>query len=74
MWGSVPICSESAAVNRDLPMPGSPDISTTRPSPVFACVPAAKQQIDFLVTPDERCRARAQRLETAGVALSPITR
>ena len=31
------MCSESAAVSRDLPMPGSPEISTTRPSPLFAC-------------------------------------
>jgi hypothetical protein len=27
----------SAAVSRDLPMPGSPEISTTRPSPLFVC-------------------------------------
>ena len=31
------MCAESAAVSRDLPMPGSPEISTTRPSPLFAC-------------------------------------
>ena len=31
------MCSESAAVIRDLPMPGSPEIRTTRPSPLFAC-------------------------------------
>ena len=30
------ISSESAAVSRDLPIPGSPEISTTRPSPTFA--------------------------------------
>ena len=31
------MCSDSAAVSRDLPMPGSPEISTTRPSPLFVC-------------------------------------
>jgi len=31
------MCSESAAVRRDLPIPGSPEISTTRSSPAFAC-------------------------------------
>ena len=33
----LPFRSESAAVSRDLPMPGSPEISATRPSPLFAC-------------------------------------
>jgi hypothetical protein len=34
--GSAARRSRSAAVNRDLPMPGSPERSTTWPSPVFA--------------------------------------
>src|SRR5437870_6014322 len=33
--GSVPMCSESAAVSRDLPIPGSPETSTARPSEAF---------------------------------------
>jgi hypothetical protein len=31
------MCSESAAVSRDLPIPGSPEISTARPSLLCAC-------------------------------------
>ena len=34
--GSVARRSRSAAVSRDLPIPGSPDSNTTSPSPVFA--------------------------------------
>ena len=60
--------SESAAVSRDLPMPGSPEISTTRPSPLFACCQRRDQQLDFLVTTDERRLPRAQRLEPANIA------
>jgi CheY-like chemotaxis protein len=46
-------------------MPGSPEISTTWPSPLGAC-PAAQQQIDLLVTSDQRGQRRAaQRLEAA---------
>jgi hypothetical protein len=36
MCGSLARRSSSAAVSRDLPMPGSPDSSTTWPSPAFA--------------------------------------
>ena len=36
MCGSVARRSSSAAVSRDLPMPGSPESNTTWPSPVFA--------------------------------------
>ena len=45
--------------------------------PPFAALrllPAAEQQLDFLVTPDERRRPRAQRLEPAQLPLSPTTR
>ena len=59
------MCSESAAVSRDLPMPGSPEISTTRPSPLFACCQRRSKQLDFLLTPDERRLPRAQCLEAA---------
>src|SRR3954452_24265877 len=36
MCGSLAMFSKSAAVSRDLPMPASPDRSTTWPSPLFA--------------------------------------
>ena len=50
---------------RDLPMPGSPETSTTWPSPVLAR-PAAEQQIDFLVAADQWGQRRsAQCLEPA---------
>ena len=53
-------------MSRDLPMPGSPEISTTRPSPLFACSPAAQQQFEFFLPPDERQSGRCvQRLEAA---------
>ena len=59
------MCSDSAAVSRDLPMPGSPEISTTRPSPLFVCCQRRIKQLDFLVATDERRPARAQGLEAA---------
>jgi hypothetical protein len=41
MWSAAAIplamCSDKAAASRDLPIPGSPEIRTTRPSPLFAC-------------------------------------
>ena len=47
-------------------MPGSPEIEhDLHPSPAFACVPAAHQQLDLLVAADQRCGRRAQRLEAA---------
>ena len=54
-----------ACAMRDLPMPGSPDISTTEPSPALGLVPAAHQQFDFLLPADQRHGGRAQGLEAA---------
>ena len=51
---------------RDLPMPGSPESSTTRPSPSLGLIPTAQQQLDLLLPANERGqRARAPRLEPA---------
>ena len=51
---------------RDLPMPGSPESSTTRPSPALGLIPTAQQQLDLLLPANERGqRARAPRLEPA---------
>ena len=63
--GSPASRSSNAAVSRDLPMPASPERSTTWPSPAFAC-PSPQQQIGFFLAPDERGEpARVQRLEAA---------
>ena len=51
---------------RDLPMPGSPESSTTRPSPSLGLIPTAQQQLHLLLPANERGqRARAPRLEPA---------
>jgi len=38
VWGSALIRSTTVWAMRDLPIPGSPEISTTQPSPRFACL------------------------------------
>ena len=50
---------------RDLPMPGSPESRTSDALAALRLLPAAQEQIDLLAAPDERRRARAQRLEPA---------
>ncbi len=45
-------------------MPGSPKIRTTWPSPAFL-LPPAHQEIDFLITADQRGGGRSQRLKAA---------
>ena len=59
------MCSESAAVSRDLPMPGSPEISTTRPSPLFACCQRRRSSSTSSSRPTSGVSARAQCLEAA---------
>ena len=50
---------------RDLPMPGSPDSNTTLAFAALRLLPAAQQQLDFLVAADQRRRNDVQRLEPA---------
>ena len=55
-----------AAINRDLPMPGSPDSNTTWPSPTFGFRPAPQQQFEFFFSPDKfRQASRVKSLEAA---------
>ena len=54
------IRSCSAAVSRDLPMPGSPESSTTWPSPVLGPRPAPQQQLDLLLAADQRGQRRSR--------------
>ena len=46
-------------------MPGSPETSTTRPSPDFACCQRRNKQVELLVAADQRCGPRTQCLEAA---------
>ena len=58
-------CS-NARSRRDLPIPGSPPISTIRPRPAFCLLPAAQQQFEFFVAADQRRQLRrTQRQEAA---------
>ena len=65
MCGSAAIRSASASARRDLPTPGSPEISTTRPLPAFACAQRRSSRSSLLVAADQRRGAGAQRLEAA---------
>ena len=68
------MCAESAAVSRDLPIPGSPEISTTRPSPLFACSQRRRSNSISSSRPTRAVTPRAQGLEAAHLAeLSPKT-
>ena len=59
-------CSSSAAVSRDLPMPASPERSTTWPSPVFAFDQRRSSSSSSSSRPTSSVRsARVQRLEAA---------
>ena len=60
-----PTRSSSAAVSRDLPMPGSPESSTTWPSPVFAFDQRRSSEFEFFLPPDKLSQPRVQRLEAA---------
>src|SRR5437763_1532811 len=72
--GSVSMPCDSAAVRRDLPIPGSPETSTTRPSPDFACCQRRNSRSSSSSRPTRGVvpeRNASKRLTTP---LSPITR
>ena len=65
---------DSAAVRRDLPIPGSPETSTTRPSPSFACCQRRNKRSSSSSRPTSGVvpeRNASKRLTTP---LSPTTR
>ena len=56
----------SAAVSRDLPIPASPAIRTTLPSPIFALDQRRSSKFGLFLSADEGGQAgRVQRLEAA---------
>ena len=56
---------DSAAVSRDLPIPGSPETSTTRPSPSFACCQRRSNRSSSSSRPTSGVDCGAKRLEAA---------
>ena len=77
MCGSPAMLSISAAVSRDLPMPGSPEISTTRPSPALACRQRRKSRSSSSSRPTSgvACvRSASKRLTIAAFAEHPPSR
>ena len=67
-------CSESAAVSRDLPMPGSPEISTTRPSPLFACSQRRSSSSISSSRPTSGVSPERNASKRLNIPLSPMTR
>src|SRR5919198_1451061 len=66
MCASPAMRSASAAARRDLPIPGSPEISTTCPSPFQARRLAFQQEIDLVLAADEIGQtSHVDRLEAA---------
>ena len=68
------MCSESAAVSRDLPMPGSPEISTTRPSPLFACCQRRISSSTSSSRPTSGVAPERNASNRLNIPLSPMTR
>ena len=62
-------------MRRDLPMPASPESSTTWPSPSLCSRPAPQQQFEFFFPPDEGSQpGSVQRLEATFHRTSPQRR
>src|SRR6516162_5493501 len=68
------MCSESAAVSRDLPMPGSPEISTTRPSPPFTCCQRRTSSSTSSSRPTSGVSAERKASKRLNIPLSASTR
>jgi hypothetical protein len=65
---------ESAAVRRDLPIPGSPDISTTLPSPAFACCQRRSSRSSSSSRPTSGVASERSASKRLSTLLSPATR
>ena len=65
-WGSPCSSSCNATMIRDLPIPGSPERSTTWPSPLVVRRQRRRKKVKFLPTADQRGqRRRVKGLESA---------
>ena len=65
---------DSAAVRRDLPIPGSPEISTTRPSPAFACCQRRSSRSSSSSRPTSGVASERSASKRLTTPLSPTTR
>src|SRR5215468_793671 len=65
---------DSAAVRRDLPMPGSPETSTTRPSPDFACCQRRNKRSSSSSRPTSGVVCERNASKRLTTPLSPTTR
>jgi len=65
---------DSAAVRRDLPIPGSPETSTTRPSPDFACCQRRNNRSSSSSRPTSGVAPERNASKRLTTPLSPTTR
>jgi hypothetical protein len=72
-WSGWMAC-ESAAVRRDLPMPGSPERSTTRPSPAFASCQRRSSRPSSSSRPTSGVASERSASNRETMPLSPTTR
>ena len=61
-------------MSRDLPMPGSPEISTTRPSPLFACSQRRSSSSISSSRPTSGVAPERNASKRLSIPLSPMTR